>query len=84
MAEKRQVRRGARPEPPIKKQRPLIVGAAFAKASFAASVMDVFRGDPLDVRPGDADVGQFAVAEMRQLAPDGSVPLPGVEKAGDR
>jgi hypothetical protein len=49
-----------------------------------ALAMHILRGDPIDVRTGDADVGQFAVAEMRKLAPDVAIPLPGMEEACDR
>lgn len=39
--------------------------------------------DPLDIRARDTDIGQFAVAEMRQLAPDFAIPLPSMDKAGN-
>ena len=46
--------------------------------------MRVVGSDPFDIGTGDADIGQFAIAEMRQLPPDGAITLPGVEQTGNR
>ena len=58
-------------------------GRCVAKAGFAGSVMDVFRSDPFNVRPGNADVGQFAVAQMCKLVHGDAISLPGVEETAD-
>lgn len=50
----------------------------------SASVLRVIGSNPLDIRSGNADVGQFAVAKMGKLPPDCAIALPSVEEAGDR
>jgi hypothetical protein len=51
----------------------------------SALVLDgsVLPGEPRNVRPGNADIGQLTVAEVRQLVDCGSVPLPGSIKVND-
>jgi len=46
--------------------------------------MRMVGSDPFDIGTGDADIGQFAIAEMRQFPPDGAMALPGVEETGNR
>src|SRR5262249_19094300 len=46
-------------------------------------VVRFLRSDPVDVRAGDADVGQLTIGEVRKLALHGRVPLPGLIEAGE-
>ena len=46
-------------------------------------VLGVFPGDPRDIAPGDADVGQFAIAEPVELAKAVVVAAPLLEHANE-
>jgi len=68
-----------------KRQRPLGAGAALS-GLVRTSLPRVMRVDPCNsrnVRAADADIGQFAVAEMRKLVHGGAVAPPSVKAAGN-
>jgi hypothetical protein len=47
------------------------------------SAVGVLPGDPVDIRAADANVGELAVAEMRQLIHGRATALPSLEEAGN-
>src|SRR5262245_35996860 len=56
---------------------------AFDRDGWAASAIGAVPRDPRDVRPGDPDVGQFAVAELGKLVQAGVVAPPGLQEVQD-
>src|SRR5262245_47640250 len=62
--------------------RPSMAGA-FNRDGWAASAIGALPRDPRDVRPGDPDVGQFAVAELGKLVQAGVVAPPGLQEVQD-
>lgn len=48
----------------------------------AGSAMRVIGRDAVDIGSSDADVREFAVAQMRKLPPDFAIAFPLVEEAG--
>src|SRR5438094_1903180 len=55
------------------------LGGRFGR-SFGTSAVGLIPGDPRNVRAADADIGQFAIAELRELAQAGVVAPPGPEE----
>src|SRR5580692_6184262 len=72
------------PEGPIKSQRPHEAGVGLGVVRSGSSGLRVLPGEPRDVRTGNADIGQFAVVEVRKFPHRSAVALPGVEEVDYR
>lgn len=65
-----------------KKERPPKGRALLKDSRVAGSAMRVIGRDAVDIGSSDADVREFAVAQMRKLPPDFAIAFPLVEEAG--
>jgi len=71
-------------------QSPQKNGARVRRAPFCNDSLVVLAavrllgGDPIDIRTGNADIGQLTIGKMRKLPLHGFVPLPSLIEAGDR
>jgi hypothetical protein len=58
-------------------------GALAFGTKIKRSVVHVVRDNPFNIRARDADVGEFAIAQMRQLPPNGAGARPGVQETAN-
>src|ERR1700681_4180914 len=72
------------PEGPIKSQRPHEAGVGLGVVRSGTLRFRVLPGEPRDVRTGNADIGQFAVVEVRKFPHRSAIALPGVEEVDCR
>src|SRR5580692_3800174 len=72
------------PDRPHKKPAPARGGRWVGTLSPVALGFRMLPGEPRDVRTGNADIGQFAVVEVRKFPHRSAVALPGVEEVDYR
>jgi len=70
--------------------KPIKNGARVRRAPFcndslvALTGVRLLGGNPIDIRTGNADIGELAIGEVGKLPLHGFVPLPSLIEAGDR